>query len=165
MANVTLAIAQWIRLRLPSCHPRFDSQACHLRFFHLVKFGLYLFMRCAKRTKINKKEAGFGPFFLKKLLCSVIKRKAGNALILNTAYRDLRKFIQYKKYFPKCKSLGLSGYSGRIWHQRSELRIQPLAYFIWHNVHWKTNNYENKIGNGPILNVQSMHFTTMWFKV
>ena len=62
MANVTLAIAQWIRLRLPSCHPRFDSQACHLRFFHLVKFGLYLFMRCAKRTKINKKEAGFGPF-------------------------------------------------------------------------------------------------------
>ena len=114
MANVTLAIAQWIRLRLPSCHPRFDSQACHLRFFHLVKFGLYLFMRCAKRTKINKKEAGFGPFFLKKLLCSVIKRKAGNALILNTAYRDLRKFIQYKKYFPKCKSLGLSGYSGRI---------------------------------------------------
>ena len=27
------AIAQWNRLRLPSCHPGFKSQACHLRFF------------------------------------------------------------------------------------------------------------------------------------
>ena len=29
------AIAQWIRLLLPSCCPRFESQACHLCFFHL----------------------------------------------------------------------------------------------------------------------------------
>ena len=27
------AIAQWIRLRLPSCHPGFESQARHLCFF------------------------------------------------------------------------------------------------------------------------------------
>ena len=27
------AIAQWIRLRLPSCRPRFDSQANHLSFY------------------------------------------------------------------------------------------------------------------------------------
>ena len=26
------AIAQWIRLRLSSCRPRFESQAHHLRF-------------------------------------------------------------------------------------------------------------------------------------
>ena len=29
------AIAQWIRLRLPSCRPGFDSQACHQCFFQL----------------------------------------------------------------------------------------------------------------------------------
>ena len=29
------AIAQWIRLRLPSRRPGFESQAHHLRFFHL----------------------------------------------------------------------------------------------------------------------------------
>ena len=29
------AIAQWIRLHLPSCRPGFDSQACHQRFFQL----------------------------------------------------------------------------------------------------------------------------------
>ena len=29
------AIAQWIRLHLPSCHPRFESQVHHLHFFHL----------------------------------------------------------------------------------------------------------------------------------
>ena len=27
------AIAQWIRLYLPSCHPGFESQAHHLRFY------------------------------------------------------------------------------------------------------------------------------------
>ena len=27
------AIAQWIRLRLPSCRPRFESQVRHLCFF------------------------------------------------------------------------------------------------------------------------------------
>ena len=29
------AITQWIRLRLPSCHPGYDSQAHHLCFYHL----------------------------------------------------------------------------------------------------------------------------------
>ena len=27
------AVAQWIHSRLPSCHPGFESQAHHLRFF------------------------------------------------------------------------------------------------------------------------------------
>ena len=61
-------IAQWIRLRLPSCRPGFESQAHHLRFFQFILFKLYI---ChlnwnVKRTKINKNEAGIGPFFLKK---------------------------------------------------------------------------------------------------
>ena len=36
-------------------------------FSIIVKFVLYLSMRCERRTKINKKEAGFGPFFKKHL--------------------------------------------------------------------------------------------------
>ena len=44
------AIAQWIRLHLPSCGPRFKSQAQHLCF-------LNLYLNCdVKRQIINKKR-------------------------------------------------------------------------------------------------------------
>ena len=61
------AIAQWIRLRLPSCRPGFESQAHHLCFFQFILFKLYV---ChlnwnVKRTKNKQKEAGVGPFFKK----------------------------------------------------------------------------------------------------
>ena len=39
------AIAQWICLRLPSCRPRIDSQAHHLRLYHVwsyIRIVLYL---------------------------------------------------------------------------------------------------------------------------
>ena len=50
------AIAQWIRLRLPFCHPGFESQAHHLHFNQFIKL-------CnVEKTKINKNEAGIGPF-------------------------------------------------------------------------------------------------------
>ena len=60
-------IAQWIRLRLPSCHTGFESQAHHLCFFQFILFKLYIFHLNwnVKRWKINKKEAGIGPFFTK----------------------------------------------------------------------------------------------------
>ena len=63
------AIAQWIRLRLPSCCPGFESQAHHLCFFQFILFKLYF---ChlnlnVKTTKINKKEVGIGPFLRKDL--------------------------------------------------------------------------------------------------
>ena len=49
------AIAQWIRLRLSFCRPGFESQAHHLRFYHLQ----YLCYICrVKRTKINKNRHG-----------------------------------------------------------------------------------------------------------
>ena len=35
-------IAQWICLRLPSCRPRFESQAHQLRFFQFISFKLYI---------------------------------------------------------------------------------------------------------------------------
>ena len=33
LKGVAPYVAQWIRLRLPSCRPRFESQAHHLCFF------------------------------------------------------------------------------------------------------------------------------------
>ena len=51
------AIAQWIRLHLPSCHPGFESQAQHLSFYQF-KFEL-----ChVEKDKNKQKEAGIGPF-------------------------------------------------------------------------------------------------------
>ena len=67
--NWGAAIAQWIRLRLPSCRPGFESQAHHLRFLQ-SKFVLYC--HCVgKRTKINKKRGRVWPIFKKQLQCAV----------------------------------------------------------------------------------------------
>ena len=47
---VGAVIAQWIRLHLPSCGPRFDPRAQHLRFVDL-------YLNCdEKRKKLNKKR-------------------------------------------------------------------------------------------------------------
>ena len=51
------AMAQGIRLRLPSCHPRFEPQAHHLHF----KAFEVKFVYC-ERNENKQKEAGFGPF-------------------------------------------------------------------------------------------------------
>ena len=56
------AIAQWIRLHLPSCRPGFESQAHHLCFFNLY---LSFELECEKNEN-KQKEAGIGPFFKKK---------------------------------------------------------------------------------------------------
>ena len=53
-------VAQWIRLRLPSCRPGFESQAHHLCFFsiYIVQI-LYLSFELECETNENKqKEAG-----------------------------------------------------------------------------------------------------------
>ena len=56
------AIAQWNRLRLPSCRPGFESQARNLRFLFIV-FVLYL--SCEKNE--NKQKRGrVWPIFKKK---------------------------------------------------------------------------------------------------
>ena len=47
------AIAQWIRLWLPSCCPSFKSQAHHLQFYQ------FIFELChTEKTKIIKKRPG-----------------------------------------------------------------------------------------------------------
>ena len=53
------AIAQWIRLRLPFCCPGFQSQAYHLSFYKIIVVS-------CRKDENKRKEAGIGPFFLKK---------------------------------------------------------------------------------------------------
>ena len=52
---------QWIRLRLPTCRPRFESQAHHICFYHLVIVKVVLYLSCEKNEN-KQKEAGIGPF-------------------------------------------------------------------------------------------------------
>ena len=66
------AIAQWICLCLPSCCPRFDSQACHQRFFSIiVEFVLYLSMRCWEKNKNKQKRGRIWPI-LKNLALGLV---------------------------------------------------------------------------------------------
>ena len=48
------AIAQWIRLRLPSSRPGFESQAHHLCFFQIIYLSFEL--ECEKNE--NKQKRG-----------------------------------------------------------------------------------------------------------
>ena len=47
-------MAQWIHLGLPSCCPGFESQAYHLRFFHLKSNLCYIWH--VKRAKIRGQD-------------------------------------------------------------------------------------------------------------
>ena len=46
--------SQWIRLRLPSCSPGFESQAHLLRFYRYGQFVLYL--SCENEDRMKDKE-------------------------------------------------------------------------------------------------------------
>ena len=68
------AIAQWIRLQLPSCCSEFKSQAHHICFFQFILFKLYI---ChlnwnMKRTKQNKKRPGLAHFKKDRLVCQCL---------------------------------------------------------------------------------------------
>ena len=54
------AIAQWIRLCLPICHPRFESHAHHLCFYQFI-----LNLCHVEKTKVCKKRAGLSHLFIK----------------------------------------------------------------------------------------------------
>ena len=51
------ALALWFCLCLPSCGPRFESQAHHLRFFQFVLLKLY-----QENNENKQKDAEIGPF-------------------------------------------------------------------------------------------------------
>ena len=64
------AIAQWIRLRLPSCCPWFETQAHHLCCHHLwSQLEPYICLCIVKRTKIKQKGLDW-PIFKKRWLTS-----------------------------------------------------------------------------------------------
>ena len=92
-------IAQWICLRFQSCHPGFDSQAHHLRFYHLatVKFVLCLSLQSEKRTKINKKRLGF--VYLKNIWqikkASIYLKFLGRLLLGESVWS---RFVSSRKY-------------------------------------------------------------------
>ena len=54
------ALAQWNFEGLPSCAPRFKSQAKHFHFIQ-IKSDIFHLNWNVKTTKINQKEAGFYP--------------------------------------------------------------------------------------------------------
>ena len=49
------AIAQWIRLRPPSCHPGFESRA---HIYNFIVYSVCASVCHVKRTKMNKKTLG-----------------------------------------------------------------------------------------------------------
>ena len=53
------AVAQWIRSRLPSCRPGFESQAHHLRFFQIWKIWI---VACWKDENKRKRRPGLAHF-------------------------------------------------------------------------------------------------------
>ena len=71
--RMLLEIAPWFRLYLPSCSPGFESKHIVYAVFNLFSWN-WICVRCwiEKRTKINEKEAGIGPFFQKKISARVI---------------------------------------------------------------------------------------------
>ena len=66
------ALAQWTRLCLPSCLPRFKSQAHHLHFYHYSQFVLYF---SCEKNQIKQKEAGFKKPFQHDHCCLIYQNK------------------------------------------------------------------------------------------
>ena len=71
------AVAQWIRLCLPSCSPGFESQVHHLNFYK------YKFKLChVEKTKINRKSGRAWPMFLKNdMVLPAVPGKDANSVV------------------------------------------------------------------------------------
>ena len=83
--NGVAAIVQWIRLCLPSCSPRFESQAYHLRFYQFIFELCYV-----EKTKISKKRCRDWPIFIKKLkIFLFIFLFLERFFLANASYRSL----------------------------------------------------------------------------
>ena len=98
------AIAQWIHLQLPFCHPGFESQAHHQRFYQ------FIFDLCrVEKTKINKKSPGFAHFFKKirkqkllgQFIISLNVDGSRTKIFWNSTLGDLTTpIVTYNKLFP-----------------------------------------------------------------
>ena len=67
------AIAQWIRLSLPTYYPGFESQAHHLRFLQFIKFKLYTchFKLDCEKNENTQKEAAIDPLKASKIAIQI----------------------------------------------------------------------------------------------
>ena len=79
------AIAQWIHLYPPSCHPRFESHAHHLCFYQF-KFEFKLWH--VEKTKINRKRGLDRPIFKKVSLLSFNRKYLYDVTICKSEYRS-----------------------------------------------------------------------------
>ena len=71
------AIAQWIHLHLPSCRPRFRSQANHLSFYFIYSQICPIFViELGKRMKINIKRPGLAHYKRRGIYLDQLSRKA-----------------------------------------------------------------------------------------
>ena len=76
--NLTIG-PMWIRLCLPSCCPRFESQARHPLFYHLQSNLCYI---ChVKRTKLNKKRPGLARYCYSLRLRSCLPKQCDHHFI------------------------------------------------------------------------------------
>ena len=80
-----------LRVQLPSMPS--------MLFSIIVKFVIYLSMQCEKRTNLNKKEAGLGPFFKKRLASLMPISAIHNYQIRNTESKECESLKN------KCKTL------------------------------------------------------------
>ena len=84
------AITQWIRLRLPSCRPGFESQAFHLSFY---KFIVVL---CGKDENKRKKRPELA--HLKNLLCTIASSRSRTPMLTFNyePYELAQTFLKFK---------------------------------------------------------------------
>ena len=98
------AIARWIRLRLPSSRPGFESQSHHLCFFQFIKLKLcichlnwnkvqivYLSLELECEKNENKqKEAGLAHFYKMSILQLYLRRVViNNRKALQIGHREV----------------------------------------------------------------------------
>ena len=126
---------QWIRLHLPSCRSRLESQAHHLHFYSQIcaKFDMW------KRTKINIKYSGLAN--LKKLTYVTF------SLIRERERRKIELFLFLDKI--KCGSVGRAIAFYTRDPQFESSHWQTLYYIFTLNCFEKTKIKEKVSGIDP----------------
>ena len=122
---LSITTAQWIHLRLPSCGPRFESQAHHLRCYSQI---LYYVCHCIeKRMKINKKSPGSANI-LKQDLCSYNK--------LEKVIKVLLKAPNFASTKNKCQIILCQYYSPSVLNYASNYIIGDISIWSISEIRW-----------------------------
>ena len=92
---------QWIRLRLPTCRPRFESQAHHICFYHLVIVKVVLYLSCEKNE--NKQKRPYLAHLKRKILTQKNREFLSDRVLL---------WIQSLKFIIGQVAVSIPGQSG-----------------------------------------------------